>query len=444
MNVMHYSLGVYPERQGGLVKYSTDLAFSECEENQVFYCYPGKLGLLDHSTSIKPAGNMGSLKLFKIQNAHPIPLYNGIVNVEIYTQKCNINVFINFLKINKIDVIHLHTIMGLHIELLKAAKILSIPVVMTTHDFFGICPVTKLFKLGDVCGNNCIDDRCYECSKKAFGYLKLVVGQSILYKKLKRMGIISSLRQKSLTSEENRNTKQEICYVNYKKLNDYYVEIFKLINLYLFNSNQTKSVFLNRLPFVRGVVIPVEHNNMVYRSVRRTFMKEDILRLGYMGECTDFKGYEVLKTVVNQLVYEGYNIKLFVYNDYVEETDNIKRGGKYSQDDLYDIYDKLDLIVVPSMWYETFGFVVVEALAQSMPCLVTNRVGAKDYIVNEKSGFIINASQQDLLNAIIEIYNHCEKLQNVNRYLMNNGIQVNYDMHVKKILDIYHMVMESE
>ena len=40
----------------------------------------------------------------------------------------------------------------------------------------------------------------------------------------------------------------------------------------------------------------------------------------------------------------------------------------------------MDVLVVPSVWHETFGFIVLEALLQGTPCLVSDTVGAKDLV----------------------------------------------------------------
>lgn len=38
---------------------------------------------------------------------------------------------------------------------------------------------------------------------------------------------------------------------------------------------------------------------------------------------------------------------------------------------------------MPSLWHETFGFVVLEALLQGTPCLVSKNVGSQDLVPSE-------------------------------------------------------------
>ena len=70
----------------------------------------------------------------------------------------------------KVDVLHVHTLMGLHKSLLDAAKDLSIKIVFTAHDYQWVCPNHMLMipankqlcfaceggKYGNCTKNNCI------------------------------------------------------------------------------------------------------------------------------------------------------------------------------------------------------------------------------------------------------------------------------------------------
>ena len=66
-----------------------------------------------------------------------------------------------------------------------------------------------------------------------------------------------------------------------------------------------------------------------------------------------------------------------------------------------EIYRTHDCIVVPSLWYETYNFVVREAIATG--CLVVaSQMGAMPEAIQEgKNGFLFKAGDEDaLLNAL--------------------------------------------
>lgn len=443
MNILHYSLGIYPDRQGGLVRYSTDLAIEQARKNNVYYLVPGKLGLIDKRVRIVKGKNYRSVKVFIIENALPIPLFAGIKDIDLYTKRIDKTVYVKFLNNNGIEVIHIHTLMGLHIEFLVAAKELGIPVFMTTHDFFGICPITTLFREGQVCENCCIDNRCFDCSLHAHSYFKLAVGQSRLYKTLKNKALVSKIRENVLGEEsfeisDKRRVNPSI-FPDYLKLNQYYTECFSMISCFLFNSNQTKEIYESHLGKLTG-----ETHLLMLPSIKdqrrlRTFLSDGILHIGFMGECKEFKGYFLLLEAIEELKEEGYSIELDVYNSNVRENGVVVKKGAYTADHLGDIYDYLDVVVVPSIWYETLSFIAIEALYGGMPCVISNHVGAKELFNNGKNGFIVRAGNKESIKKIMrDLLDNPNKLSEVNQNIVNN-ININdFKAHCEKLVYNYN------
>lgn len=73
----------------------------------------------------------------------------------------------------------------------------------------------------------------------------------------------------------------------------------------------------------------------------------------------------------------------------------MKVHGRYSYADLADIFEETDVLVAPSIWYETFGYTVLEALSFGVPVIVSNTVGAKD-IIPEGCGIILEDMNETL------------------------------------------------
>lgn len=79
----------------------------------------------------------------------------------------------------------------------------------------------------------------------------------------------------------------------------------------------------------------------------------------------------------------------------------IKQHDRYSYDQLGKIMDKSDVVITPSIWYETFGYTVLEALSYGVPVIISDHVGAKDIV--SKGGGIIFHDDQELKNSIISL-----------------------------------------
>ena len=66
----------------------------------------------------------------------------------------------------------------------------------------------------------------------------------------------------------------------------------------------------------------------------------------------------------------------------------IKVHDRYTYSELKEIFDNTDVLVAPSVWYETFGFTVLEALSYGVPVIMSGTVGAKD-ILSDGAGIVI-------------------------------------------------------
>ena len=153
MRILHYLHGLPPVRGGGLVKYALDLAEMQSKSDDVALLLPGPISYAKKRrkcVSIKADGEWKDIPKYRINNPLPVPMGNGILDIKMYTVPCDVAVYMRFLEGYKPDVIHVHTFMGLHKEFLEAVKKLAVPVVYTTHDYFGICPIANLLH------NNCI------------------------------------------------------------------------------------------------------------------------------------------------------------------------------------------------------------------------------------------------------------------------------------------------
>lgn len=68
-------------------------------------------------------------------------------------------------------------------------------------------------------------------------------------------------------------------------------------------------------------------------------------------------------------------------------------------------YNHADVVVVPSLYEELFGRVVIEALACGVPVIVSNR-GTLPSLINVNVGLVVEPTVETLQQAILHIYNH--------------------------------------
>ena len=449
MKILHYSLGLPPFRSGGLTKYSFDLIKGQARlENEVSLLYPGTINIKTKTKIVPNKGKYG-INIYEIINPLPIPLLNGVKKPRYYYAKKDETYFYNWLKDKFFDVIHIHTIMGIPVEFLKAAKRLHIKMIYTTHDYYGICPKVNLIKKNsELCVTNENYSECKECCVNGFDYKKIILMQSKPYRIIKgtKLGnkTIKIIKKRSnkcndfdkeSVNLEQSNLNEKVNINEYKKLQEYYYNIFNLIDYYHFNSTITEMVYKRYLKNIKGKVINITHADIHDNREIKKFDAEK-LRILFLGNELQYKGLPLLLESLKQMPKNKW--KLNVYGtDKVMKSENITYHGKYSHDDLGNIFKESDVIILPSIWYETFSLVALEAYSFGVPIIMTDLIGFKDNIVDNLTGFIISADSSSLSDKIRELLIDKNKLVNVNKQICLGEFKFFMDDHIKEIISLY-------
>lgn len=460
MKILHYSLGLPPYRTGGLTKYSHDLMIEQVKRGEeVYLLFPGYFNKLNN-TYIKQYSNYNKIQVYEIINPLPVPLLKGIKDPILFMEKVSKEIYIEFLLTINVKIVHIHTFMGLHIEFLNACKKLNIKIIYTTHDYFGLCPKVNFIDSKDNLCEMRNSEKCTICNMNGDSFKKIKILQSRTYRKFKNLGGIDILKNihckikkssnflKSKIESKQYNNNLTIDNNKMSDLLEYYSKMFDLVDFFLFNSNITKSVYCRFLS-TKGKVIPITHKSIKDNRKIKNYNNET-LRVSYLGPNKTYKGINILINTMNSLYKRGYkNIILSLYGDenfsIVPVGNNVINNGKYRYEELEDIFNKTDILVVPSIWYETYGFITLEALSHGVPIILTNKVGSKDILLkNNIREFVIDDDSKILEEKLIEIYKDRSILEVYNKEIIN--IEFNYliKKHYEDIKLVYKEILECK
>ena len=397
MKILHYFLGFPPYRSGGLTVFCVNLMETQVRlGHTVMGMWPGKMNLLGKRPSIKKVKAHEQIQSYELINPLPVSLDEGIIDVKRFTYPCDRNIYINFLKSVKPDLIHIHTLMGLHKEFVDAAEQLHIKTVLTTHDYFGICPIVTLFRDNHCCVNDFGCSACANCCKNALSIKKIILMQSPLYRTLKEFFWVKRLRAKHRSAfYEEKDEEQPVHSKlsgnrtrDYQKLRQYYIRMLEKVDVIHFNSTVARDVYQRYLTPRKSYVISI--SNKEIRDQRNTkTISSDKIRLTYLSPIRANKGYYIIRKALDDLWNAGRrDFQLTVYGN-VHDVPAYMRvaGEQYERSELKHIMENTDVLLAPSIWYETFGFTVLEALSFGVPVIVSDRVGAKDIV--GKGGIVI-------------------------------------------------------
>lgn len=392
MKILHYALGFPPYRTGGLTKFCIDLLKQQNQNgHQTALVWPGRIDFLGRKVSIKSRKLCG-IQSFEICNPLPVPYDEGIAQCSFFTENAKEEPYERLLKSFCPDVIHIHTLMGMHSSFLEAARKRKIRCVFTAHDYFPVCPKVVMVRQGRLClsAKSCSD--CGECNKTALPIHQIKILQSVLYRAVKDMPVVYKLRKihrdgylgKDMA---NRNIRVSGMAEDYRKLREYCHSLLKKMDKIHYNSTLTKSVYEKYFQLPNSEVISISHGDIRDCRKKKKFSSER-LRLSYLGPQGEAKGFFLLQAALDEWWKTNKQFCLNVYFTPIKPSPYMRPYGRYTYADLETIFDNTDLVIVPSVWQETFGYVVLEALSCGVPVLLSGNVGAKD-ILAPGAGIVI-------------------------------------------------------
>ena len=447
MSILHYTIGLPPERNGGSVQYAYGLMSEQAKTNKVYALLCGDTLFRGSICTIKDTGIRNGITTFKLTNPLTPTLIYGASNPR--SQHRNVKIDYDnvrdFIKEKDIKVMHLHTLMGIHKDVVAFIKSLGVTIVYTSHDFHGIC---AHYNLIDFNGNLCEDnsaDRCALCNAYEPSDMFLRLANSSLYHFAKKVGIHSFIKKSKPTVDTKLNVSNDI-EINkvktkiYKDLIDYYKDYFKLIDKYHFNSSQTRDVFRHFLPDVDGKVIPVITSGI--HDKRAQLRQSNNIRFGFIGSLNEYKGFPMLKKIVMELYSEGYDkFRIYSYPGNIVGKDDdcplIEYRPSYKYSEISEVIYGLDCVIVPSKCYETFSLVALEALAHGRPVIVSDHVGAKDIVASFNKDLIFS-TPQELKQLMMRAIDNPDLLISENKKILTSNWNFSIEKHTKEIIAFYN------
>lgn len=175
---------------------------------------------------------------------------------------------------------------------------------------------------------------------------------------------------------------------------------------------------------------PDLHVQVVNHGISRAFIpadhdqlerKNEIKNVAYVGNLIPIKGVHGLITVFNELspdyilnIYgSGSEVYINRLKNLAAGRENIIFHGSIKYDEISQVYQKNEIVVVPSIWYETYNFVVHEALMMNRIVIAANIGAIPERIKNIPNSFCFQAGNwHDLKSVLGNVIDHKAKLVN--------------------------------
>lgn len=305
------------------------------------------------------------------------------------------------------DIVHVIHSMHLSAAAITAAQHLGIPVVCTATDFWYICPTFRLIRADkSICRGPANFLQCMRC----YNAEHLLWNDAVLTS-LGRFDFIARILRpaaRSLTATPffSAVTARNLRYIldRPQRLREILSDVDTLI---LPNENTRRLLVENgvnaRNVLVQGYGLSLPaHNN----DAKKVSPK---LRLAYIGTLDYAKGVHVLLEAM-RLLSDKQAIELKIYGDpsanpgyssrlkeMAGSDERIRFSGTFPNERIAEIFSEIDLLVIPSLWYENTPLVLYSAFATQTPVMVSKIGSLADAVHHGANGLVFEMGNPDQL-----------------------------------------------
>ncbi|MBO5207431.1 MAG: glycosyltransferase [Clostridia bacterium] len=153
--------------------------------------------------------------------------------------------------------------------------------------------------------------------------------------------------------------------------------------------------------------LPVNHgiDSAFVRSKKRESAKSFV----YAGTISPLKGIHLLIEAFSRLCGEELSLKIYGSGDGKYEArlramadGRVEFMGAAPASLMPEIYSSADCVIIPSMWYETYNFVLREAMATGALVIAADIGAMSEAVSDGKNGFLFEAGSADSLHEALK------------------------------------------
>jgi glycosyltransferase involved in cell wall biosynthesis len=204
---------------------------------------------------------------------------------------------------------------------------------------------------------------------------------------------------------------------HYGKLNEFYFKLCnKYTSLYVAVSSAIKTN-LKKIGAVESKIIILRNGIELSNTLPpEPFINSAVLTFGIIGQIIERKGHLYVIRALELLTQKGYNLKIRIIGEgnavfkkklhteilnlhlekYIEWKDFVD-----SRDDLYEL---VDVVLVPSTTVDPLPTTAMEAGLYFKPVIVTDIGGLPEIVIHGKTGYIVKPESEQSLAGAMELF----------------------------------------
>jgi glycosyltransferase involved in cell wall biosynthesis len=299
------------------------------------------------------------------------------------------------------DVVHAMNFGGLSASVIPAFKEFGVPVVYTATDFWAICPVVDLRRHDGVMCEGPDLAHCPRCVMS-----RPPLSGHAGFRKVKRvldlMPKIALRAAGRLSGTRLSNYSRPLRWMHlFEERPEYIGKAMELVDHVIAPTRLTRDLLISNGMGARE--IEVSHYGIDTSKIFSAPKNRDVpppLRVGFIGTLSPHKGCDILIRAFKSLPPDS-DPKLTLYGnlerfkpfvgklrELAGEDERITFAGTFPPERIGHVLSEIDVLIVPSRWYENTPLVVYSAFAAGTPVIATDLGGLSEAVKDEENGLL--------------------------------------------------------
>lgn len=380
-------------------------------------------------------GTFENIRYTAVNNLHPGLSYLKSYQFEPAERACA-DILRDFLP----DIVHIQHLQNLSHKLPEIIKNASIPVVFTLHDFSFECLAGGQRLLGN--NRLCKTPSLYNCSDCLLYSPYVFRGHS----PLRVMRTAFWRLQNFWTRITGHKPMRSVVLQEVQHRQAVMTDALRQIDSFIAPSKFIMNEFLkygiseDKITYLPHAIDPVSAGNLTADS-------SPGLKFGFIGSINPQKGLHVLLEAFDSLDRRK-NVRLHIYGafggfekynrkikKFLKTTNKIKWFGEFEHQKLSEILGSIDILVVPSIWYENAPLVMQEAFLHHVPVLASDCGGMYESLERTGKGWLFERNKAPGLRAKLDyLIEHPEEIRRIKEA---ECVLPDPALYLKKLLAVY-------
>jgi glycosyltransferase involved in cell wall biosynthesis len=356
----------------------------------------------------------------------------------------------------KPDLVHIHHLIFLSVGLIKIINDRGIPIVFHLHDYWLICPqwhiLVKNLRPCEKIFNGDFDRECLDCVGEMLNITKGAKGAYLIGKRFLPDPMVRWIKSAYfLYARLLPNSGLGIDKLKERrlKIRDYLsrVSFFIAPSEFLRNKFIQFGVPSRKIKFFQN-----GFSENLFINTRKA--DSDKIRFAFIGTLLPAKGLHILLEAFNRIDAKKAELKIYgriysyagfeYYLPFLKKNiknKNIKFAGEFDHAGIVEVFKEIDVLVVPSIWYENSPLVIQEAILSRTPVIASRIGGIPELIEDGVNGLLFTPGDANDLRRKIE---SLVKNRDIIEKLKKNTTEImNIEANASEVEAVYRGLLTS-